>query len=137
MKFSIFISLLLIFCPGLLFSQTINLQGTWKISCGTETNLADTSILSCTICDIQKSDLPKYKNQFIMRFDTIASTVTFSKYGGTSGTTIPFIHFIYEKQMQFTLEGNYYLFSIITVGNDYILKEQNEMCYLLMEKIVK
>ncbi len=130
--------LVFMFCfPDLLSAQKIYLQGSWKISCGTETILADTSVLSCTICDLQKSDLPKYKNQFIMRFDTIASTVTFSKYGGTSGTTIPFIHFIHEKQMQFTLEGNYYLFSIITAGNDYILKEQNEMCYLLMGKIVK
>ena len=121
--------------PALLFAQKLNIQGNWKISCGMEINPSDTSILSCTICDLQKSDLPNFQNQFILQIDTIKLILTFKKSVATTISTIPFILFTNEKQMQFTLEGNYYLFSIITSGKDYILKEANEICYLLMEKI--
>ena len=132
-KLSILISFLVL--NNLCSAQEINLQGAWKVLCGLETSVTDGSISTCTLCEIQKSEIAKYKNQFIIRFDTAASTLTLLKYGSASGTSIPYLLFPKEKQFQFTIDGNYYLFSIIKTGNTYVLKEFNEVCYLVIEKI--
>lgn len=133
LKLVVLFSFLII--QNLCIAQEINLQGAWKVFCGLETSVTDGSISTCTLCEIQKSEIAKYKNQFIIRFDTSTSTLTLLKYGLANGISVPYLLFPKEKQFQFTVEGNNYFFYIIKAGNAYILKEFNENCYLVIEKI--
>lgn len=116
------------------FSQSINLKGLWKVTCGVET-LEDGSKTVCALCTLLQSDLPKNKNQFLLQVDTLNSTLILRKYGTTSGTTISYINYPHEKMLQFEYEKQLFVLNIITAGNTYILKDSNELCYLLLERL--
>lgn len=132
-KLSILIAFLFIALNG--FSQSFCLQGVWKVNCGMETDQKEGGEFTCTLCSLLQSSLPKYQNQFLMRVDTTTTTITLTKYGAASGITETYINYPKEKMFQFKLEDNLYVFNIISVGNTYILKESNEWCYLLLEKL--
>lgn len=125
--------IILFLLPVSAFSQINSLEGIWRVTCALEKSRIDTSIIKCSICDLEKSENPKIHDQFIMRFDKESLTIT--KMGTTKGTTIPYLLYPKEQILRFKIDENVFLFRIIIVGKDYILNEESNWFKLLMEKV--